>query len=134
MPFVNLLHLICFKYQRKGKDVNGLIRQQIKLNEWKAWDFQQYFHFESRYTPNQNLWLSGFMPFWLFVLFEFLKCIIFLISSAQSTDVLNKLCLQLYDIRAMKELESFRGHRKDVTSKSCFFCWKRLKGLNIELG
>ncbi|RVW68653.1 Flowering time control protein FY [Vitis vinifera] len=23
--------------------------------------------------------------------------------------------LQLYDIRAMKELESFRGHRKDVT-------------------
>lgn len=22
---------------------------------------------------------------------------------------------QLYDIRAMKELESFRGHRKDVT-------------------
>jgi len=25
--------------------------------------------------------------------------------------------LQLYDIRAMKELESFRGHRKDVTSK-----------------
>ena len=74
------------------------------------------------------------MPFWLLVLFEFLKCIIFLISSAQSTDVLNKLCLQLYDIRAMKELESFRGHRKDVTSKSCFFCWKRLKGLNIELG
>ena len=25
------------------------------------------------------------------------------------------LLLQLYDIRAMKELESFRGHRKDVT-------------------
>ncbi|KAF3771517.1 Flowering time control protein [Nymphaea thermarum] len=24
--------------------------------------------------------------------------------------------LQLYDIRAMKELESFRGHRKDVTA------------------
>ena len=25
--------------------------------------------------------------------------------------------LQLYDIRTMKELESFRGHKKDVTCK-----------------
>lgn len=29
----------------------------------------------------------------------------------------DNLSLQLYDIRAMKELESFRGHRKDVTGK-----------------
>lgn len=29
--------------------------------------------------------------------------------------IVSLLNFQLYDIRAMKELESFRGHRKDVT-------------------
>lgn len=31
------------------------------------------------------------------------------------------LCSQLYDIRAMKELEAFRGHRKDVTGMEILF-------------
>ncbi|WVZ03633.1 hypothetical protein V8G54_024439 [Vigna mungo] len=34
----------------------------------------------------------------------------------KSTNIHMYLDLQLYDIRAMKELESFRGHRKDVTA------------------
>lgn len=36
--------------------------------------------------------------------------------------VIVTFCLfQLYDIRAMKELESFRGHQKDVTCKNYLF-------------